>query len=119
MIQKYFLGIVAILTFVSYQAAAQKYSFDNPADYNNHIAGEQNLVLEKSINYSIQSAHSDDANANNAMRLEVIRQIDRSIGELKNTATYKNDAGLRDESAEVLTLYKEAFSTEFQGARQG
>jgi hypothetical protein len=114
MIQKYFLGIVAILTFVSYQAAAQKYSFDNPADYNNHIAGEQNLVLEKSINYSIQSAHSDDANANNAMRLEVIRQIDRSIGELKNTATYKNDAGLRDESVEVLTLYKEAFSTEFQ-----
>jgi hypothetical protein len=114
MIQKYFLSLLAVVTFISYKTAAQKYSFDNPAAYNNHIAGEQNLVLEKSINYSIQSVHSDDEHVNNSLRLEVIRQIDQSIGELKNTATYKSDAGLRDESIEVLTLYKEAFSTEFQ-----
>jgi hypothetical protein len=48
------------------------------------------------------------------MRLEVLKQIDQSIGELKNTAAYKNDSKLRDESVDVLTLYKEAFTTEFQ-----
>jgi hypothetical protein len=109
-----FLSFLIVLAFIFNKAVAQKYSFENPADYNNHIVARQDSVLEKSIYYSIQTAHSDDENANNAMRLEVIRQIDQSIAELKNTATYKNDAKLRDESIDVLTLYKEAFTTEFQ-----
>jgi hypothetical protein len=109
----YFIFLAAIV-FISTVSMAQKYSFDNPADYNNHVVEEQNIVMRKSIDYTMQTVHSDDENSNNAMRLEVIKQIDQSIGELKNTAAYKNDAKLRDESIDVLTLYKEAFTTEFQ-----
>jgi hypothetical protein len=109
-----FLSFLIVPVFIFNKAAAQKYAFENPADYNNHIVARQDSVLEKSIYYSIQTAHSDDENANNAMRLEVIRRIDQSIAELQNTATYKNDAKLRNESIEALTLYKEAFTTEFQ-----
>lgn len=106
--------LLAVLILTSVKSVAQKYSFDNPADYNNHVVEEQNIVMRKSIDYTMQTVHSDDENANNSMRLEVLKQIDQSIGELKNTAAYKNDAKLRDESIDVLTLYKEAFTTEFQ-----
>jgi hypothetical protein len=109
----YFIFLTAFV-FISNKSVAQKYSFDNPADYNNHVVEEQNVVMRKSIDYTMQTVHSDDENKNNAMRLEVIKQIDQSIGELKNTAAYKNDAKLRDESIDVLTLYKDAFTTEFQ-----
>jgi hypothetical protein len=109
-----FLSLLIVLAFIFNKSAAQTYSFENPVDYNNHIVARQDSVLEKSIYYSIQTAHSEDENANEAMRLEVIRQIDQSVAELKNTATYKNDARLRDESIDVLTLYKEAFGSDFQ-----
>jgi hypothetical protein len=109
----YFIFLTALF-FNSAASIAQKYSFDNPADYNNHVVEEQNIVMKKSIDYTMQTVHSDDENKNNEMRLEVLKQIDESIAELKNTAAYKNDAKLRDESIDVLTLYKEAFTTEFQ-----
>jgi hypothetical protein len=105
---------LAAMIFIPAKSVAQKYSFDNPADYNNHVVEEQNAVMRISIDYTMQTVHSDDENKNNSMRLEVLKQIDQSIGELKNTATFKNDAKLRDESIDVLTLYKEAFTTEFQ-----
>ncbi|MFL5729593.1 MAG: hypothetical protein ACJ75J_08930 [Cytophagaceae bacterium] len=112
--KNFYLFVFSISFLVCHIASAQKYSFDNPADYNNHVVEEQNAVMRKSIDYTVQTVHSEDENKNNAMRLEVIKQIDQSIGELKNTAPYKNDAKLRDESIDVLTLYKEAFTTEFQ-----
>lgn len=94
---------------------AQK-TFSHPIDYNNFIVEEMNQIVVKNLEYISQSVHSDNFEAIEAKRKNVIRQIQDAHKSVNNQEAFKNGEQLKIESLAVLGMYKKVFELELSEA---
>jgi uncharacterized protein YjgD (DUF1641 family) len=85
-------------------------------DYLNTVNQQKNEVVFTTMDYVVATVHSEDPNAVDRKRIEVIRRIDMSINNLRSIESFEGNNKLKKEAVRVLELYKQAFTTEFNEA---
>lgn len=91
-------------------------NFEDPVEYNNFIVSKQSDVVEKSMEYVSLSVHSQDEGAVDAKRREVVRTLEKGIRDIEGMPAYKGDARLKNEALDVLRLYLEVYTADFNEA---
>lgn len=105
--------------FIVWMAATPIFAqqeFAHPIDYNNYIVEEMNLIVMKNLEYISQSVHSDNFEAIEAKRKNVIRQIKASHKRVHGQKAYEGGGQLKIESLAVLETYQKVFEMELSEA---
>ncbi|MEM7105550.1 MAG: hypothetical protein AAF502_20600 [Bacteroidota bacterium] len=90
--------------------------FEHPVQYNNYIIDEQSMITNRNLDYITTSVHSNDLNAIEAKRQQVIQQIQVSLEKYRALPGFEGDSKMRDEAVAVLETYLETFNIDFSEA---
>jgi hypothetical protein len=107
---------VAAMLLLLLPAISIAQQFDDPVDYNNFIVGHQTDVVTISMEYISISVHSEDERAVESKRQQVVKQLKKSINEVKRAEGYKGDNRLKSEAIDVFELYLSTYTTDFNEA---
>ncbi len=107
---------ILYLLLVVFIQAGYSQQYDNAADYYNAISKQINGIAQKSVNYSVLSANSDNENEVRASRIDLIKQINLSKKNIEDISPYKGSSKLKNEVLDVLSIYKDAFITDYENA---
>ena len=105
---------LTLLLFFLISAFATAQEFNHPVDYNNFIVEEMNEIVGKNLEYISQSVHSEDFNAIEIKRKNLVKQIQKAYNNISQTDPYEKGEKLQSECVEVLNMYKKVFEVEFQ-----
>lgn len=105
------LVLASLLSVLAVTGARAQY---DAASYNDAIIGEQIALIDRSLQYTISSVHSDDPHQTELLRLEVIKQIDRSVANIEKMPPLNGDTRLRDEAIAVFKTYRDIYSVDFR-----
>ena len=108
--------IFTFILLLNVVAINAQQTFSHPIDYNNFIVEEMNQIVVKNLEYISQSVHSDNFEAIEAKRKNVIRQIQGAYKNVNNQEAFKNGEQLKIESLAVLGMYKKVFELELSEA---
>ena len=109
--KKFFIHLVVLLCIASSSFAQTK---NHPGvDYNDIIVGEHHALLALVTDYLVQTVHSDDYKSIDLMRKQVIDQVENAISKIEALGPFEGDTKMRDEALEVLKVYKEAYTEDF------
>jgi hypothetical protein len=89
-------------------------SFEHPVAYNNFIVEEMNAIVNKNLEYISQSVHSDNFEAVETKRKNLIQQIQTAYNNISKATPYEKGEKLKAECVEVLNMYKNVFEVEYQ-----
>jgi hypothetical protein len=89
-------------------------SFEHPVEYNNFIVEEMNAIVNKNLEYISQSVHSDNFEAVEMKRKNLIQQIQTAYTNISKAMPYEKGEKLKAECVEVLNMYKNVFEIEYQ-----
>ena len=115
MIKHIILSVLWLLPFVVQAQTdpdAESYSA-SPASYNNYIVAVQGNLMDKVVEYIVETVHNENYREVESKRLEVIAQIEASIATLKRMEPFKGDDQMRKEALEVFELYREAYVNDY------
>ncbi len=107
--------LLIVLWVLTNPIMAQK-NFAHPIDYNNYIVEEMNMIVMKNLEYISQSVHSDNFEAIEAKRKNVIRQIKGAHKRVNAQKAYDGGEQLKIESLAVLQTYQKVFEMELSEA---
>ena len=113
MIKQLTISFVICLSFLPFVGKAQRFSTDSPADYNNYIVAEQSKLMEKVVEYIVQTVHNNNFREVESKRLEVIGQIETSLYKLKQMSDFKGDNSMKEEALGMFKLYREAYVNDY------
>jgi len=85
----------------------------DPTPFNNILVEEQNQVSTKNLEYVSYSVHSDDYEAIEKKRFEVIFQVAKAHKVISAIQAPKEGQQMKDEVLEILDTYKEIFTYDF------
>lgn len=85
----------------------------DPTPFNNILVEEQNQVSTKNLEYVSYSVHSDDYEAIEKKRFEVILQVAKAHKVITAIQAPKEGQQMKDEVLEILDTYKEIFTYDF------
>ena len=107
--------LTAILLFSSTVVllAQEQFSTDNPVAYNNYIISEQSKLMDKVVEYIVQTVHNDNYREVESKRLEVIGQIERSTNKIEALKPFQGDSRMKDEALAVCNLYHDAYVNDY------
>ena len=106
-------GIAFLLQFPN-KTLAQ--NFKNASEYNNFIILQQAKIVQKSMQYVSFSVHSEDVSKIEKKRVEVIKQVDEALANVKKMPDFNGDKRLRDETVDVFTLSRNTYNVDFKDA---
>lgn len=89
-------------------------SFEHPVEYNNFIVEEMNAIVNRNLEYISQSVHSDNFEAVEAKRKNLIQQIQTAYTNISKATPYEKGEKLKEECVAVLDMYKNVFEIEYQ-----
>lgn len=89
---------------------------ESPVDFYNSIIEAQNKVVKKSQHYTSVAVHSENDVEIDKARKEVIKQIEKSINDVKAIKPFKGDGKLKDEALEILKRELDAYTLDFSEA---
>ncbi len=106
----YFLLLVPLLS----HAQDPDFNFTNPGDYNNYIMKEVTATVQKNFDYISFSVHSEEYDQLETKRKEVVDEILKAKGNIRQMPALEGDTRLRDEAVQVLDEYKSAFELDYK-----
>lgn len=89
---------------------------ESPVEFYNSIIEAQNKVVKKSQHYTSVAVHSENDNEIERARKDVVKQIEKSINEVKAIKPFKGDGKLKDEALEILKRELDAYTLDFNEA---
>ena len=101
------LFLVFTLVALAFQTKSQ--NFTDPVVYNNFLIDEQSKIISKSLEYMSFSIHSEDFNAIDKMRLQLISEIGRSITKIGRMPDFRGTSKLKRETIDVFELYRRTY----------
>ena len=110
---KFLYRSLYLLLLLSATATAQKFTTDDPTAYNNYIVEQQKLVMDKIVDYTIESVHGEDSRKLTAMKDVVVKQLDLSVGKLQNMETLKGDFKFKNDAIEVFEAMKKNLTEDY------
>ncbi len=105
--------LCAIALFIGAQVFAQSPTPAEAVKYSDNIIHLHQHCLDATLNYTIESIHTDDPNEKEKLRDDIITLLNSSLEKLKKMEGFHGDTKLRDEGIEVFELYLESFSIDF------
>jgi hypothetical protein len=109
--QKLVLNAIGALFFTIILAASARaqveFKTDSPVEYSNYIVTEQEKIGQEFLDFSNVLLNGTDVKANEAKRLEVVKQIELALRRLRNMAPFKDGVQLRNEAVAVFEAYRD------------
>lgn len=102
------MRLILFTLFLYNFCLAQNLNSQQAAEYYNDIVIYQNKVVKTSMEYIIRTVHGNGTYDTDSK--DVITQIDHAIQTVKIMSDYKKGSKLKNETVDVLTLYREVFS---------
>jgi len=112
--QRKTITLFLILAGIFLQASAQQ--FHSAADYNNYIVEEQSRIIKENLEYISKSVHSNNATRIESRRLEVLKQIDKSLEKIKRMPDFEGNVDFRNEVLVGMQLFRQAYESRYKEA---
>ncbi len=107
--KKTLFSLTLLLAFFS--SFAQK--IESPAEYNNYIVEQQGKLMQKVVDYIVQTVHNDNFEEVENRRLQVLGQIEVAINKLESLEKFSENDNMKEEALAVFKLYKKSYSEDF------
>lgn len=86
-------------------------------EYNDKIISEQNKIIEKAIDFT-SSFETRNYRKIDSIRLILLLQIDKSIGEISKMQSFEGYDSLRLAALDLFNFYKKVYENEFKEITQ-
>ena len=87
-------------------------NFSDAVVYNNYVISEQNELIGKSLDYISFSIHSEDYDAIEKKRTELIEHIRKSINKIRKMPPFQGRSHLKNETIEAFAMYLRTYETD-------
>lgn len=109
-LKKYYTLALALCLSQFFFAQDNSLNSSPAVQYSDKIVKLHNNFAEQSINFVINTVHSDDAVFKEKERQKLISEINKNLAEIKKMDGFEGDTKLRDEAVGVFELYSESYT---------
>ena len=100
--------LLLITLFAALPAFAQ-FTSDRPDEYSDYMVQEQMSVAQLYVELASVMAYSDDPNAVNGKRMQVVQRLDQAIDKIGSMGPFEGSTAYRDDVLELLKKTKEVY----------